>query len=68
MYRLRTRKHQNVSSDNLLVTKRDLRSFCNTVQKTQIFNACILVEGCRNSITPYVLNLRQKLYGQKQRA
>jgi len=36
--------------------------------RTQIYNACILVPVCPNSITPYFLILRRKIYGQLQRA
>jgi len=57
-----------VGCDNLSAPNRGQSIFYNTVQNTRIFNACILLAGCPNSITTYFLIFRQKLYGQPQRA
>jgi len=43
--------------DNYSVPKTGQRGFYNTVQSTQMFNACIPVAGCPNSLTPYFLIL-----------
>ena len=49
-----------VGCDNLSVPKRSQRIFYNTVQNTQIFNACLPVAWCPNSFAPFFLILPEK--------